>query len=58
MPSKFRFQANLDGCPMFAPAYMGRKRFFSNAFAPYVTNCTRSRALEGGCAPSFSAHVR
>ena len=25
-PSEFRFQTRLDGCPMFALAYMGRKR--------------------------------
>jgi hypothetical protein len=26
----------LDGCPMFAPAYMGRERGFSNAFTQFT----------------------
>ena len=26
--SEFLFLTSLDGCPMFAPAYMGRKRIF------------------------------
>ena len=27
----------LDGCPVFAPAYMGRTLSFSNAFTPSAT---------------------
>jgi hypothetical protein len=27
-----------SGCPMFAPAYVGRKRLFSNVFTPGITN--------------------
>ena len=26
MSSKYQTKRNLDGCPMFAPAYVGRKR--------------------------------
>ena len=44
----------LDGCPMFASAYMGRKRIFSNAFTLSTTIFDldhslfpRRRALEG-----------
>ena len=55
----------LDGCPMFAPAYMGRKRIFpmlsldaqgllllAAVFSPH------SKSVGRGCALSFSAHVR
>ena len=28
MPSQFCFLTALDGCPMFAPAYMGDNDFF------------------------------
>jgi hypothetical protein len=56
----------LDGCPMFAPAYMGRKRIVSNAFTPCKgilalrrsLFCARSRSVGRGLRPSFSAHVR
>src|ERR1700723_3463886 len=34
----------LDGCPMFVPAYMGRKRNSSNAFTPCATTLTWRRA--------------
>jgi hypothetical protein len=54
----------LDGCPMFAPAYMGWKRYFSSAFTPCATAhartnafCRRAKAFEG-LRPSSSAHVR
>ena len=36
-PSEFRFQTRLDGCPMFAPAYIGRKRFFQMLLFPAST---------------------
>jgi hypothetical protein len=54
----------LDGCPMLASAYMGRKRCSSNAFTSFRTapSGTVSRApsesVRRGFAPSFSSHVR
>ncbi len=56
----------LDGCPMFASAYMGRKRIPSNAFTRPVATlalgrspfCPSNKTGGRGCAPSFSAHVR
>ncbi len=55
----------LDGCPMFASAYMGGKRISSNAFTPLATILAFGRSLLPakqerwkGLRPSFSAHVR
>jgi hypothetical protein len=55
----------LDGCPMFASAYMGRKRIFQ-MLSLHATSlalrrslfCPPSRSVGRGFAPSFSAHVR
>jgi hypothetical protein len=56
-----RWSSVLDGCPMFAPAYMGRKRIFSNAFTPLHQDCCTwpqsfcpgNKSLGRGCAPSL-----
>ena len=54
----------LDGCPMFAPAYMGRKRILQMLSLHVARTLVlgrgfpRSRALKAGCASVFSAHVR
>src|ERR1700722_12437154 len=43
----------MDGGPMFAAAYMGRKRCFSNAFTPRTRALARIRGVEEleGAAP-------
>ena len=54
----------LDGCPMFAPAYMGRKRvvrmlsFHVHGLLLLTAVSAMSKSVARGCAPSSSAHVR
>src|ERR1700757_4426242 len=54
----------LDGCPMFAPAYMGGKRVLRmlslhvHGLLLLTAVSAISKSVGRGCAPSSSAHVR
>src|ERR1700679_1840707 len=39
--------SEMDGCPTFASAYVGRERSFSNAFSKPLTRTYLSKAVDG-----------